>query len=60
MGYYATGETIYCEDIYADSGFDGQSLAAFTKECIQMLNELGGGHIDIFNEDDKFIKSVEI
>lgn len=60
MFYYATGESIYDEDIYTDNGPDEQSLATFTRECHELLTELGGGHLDIFNEEDKFIKDVEV
>jgi len=60
MNYYATGETAYGEDVYTDSGFDGQSLEAFTEECSQLLNELDGGHLDIFNENDEFVRDVEV
>jgi len=57
MGYYATGESIYCEDVYCDSE---ESLDVFTNECREVLNELGGGHLDIFDEEDKFVKDVEV
>jgi len=60
MNYYAIGETVYDEEIYTDSGFDGQSLAAFIKECRDILTEFDGGHLDIFNEDDEFVGDVEV
>lgn len=58
--YYLVGETI--EDEFIESFFGGTY-----EECInhakEILNDLGGGHIDIFilhNDHDEFIGDVEV
>lgn len=62
--YYANGEnidgdfiTLYSDDI--EAGPLGMKYS-FTLYCEKILEKNGGGHLDIFDEEDNYIGDVEV
>ena len=60
-----TGESIaddfICENwSYENAENSADALKMAENDAIKLLEELGGGHIDIFNEESEFLNDVEV
>ena len=58
MIYNVQGETVEGEFIVFD--MDTENLMEVIDHCNEVLTDLGGGHLDIFDEEDQFIDDVEV
>lgn len=65
FNFELTGESIAGDFICESWGYENaesltDALEMAESDAIKLLKDFGGGHIDIFNEDDKFLSDVEV